>query len=90
MDSSGIPFLAPEIQLLYKALAIRAEDQADYDHVAPRLDADARTWLRTALRNVDPRHAWLISSPHLCERSFVSRFYLASIRHRECDVPRLG
>jgi hypothetical protein len=64
-DSSGIPFLAPEIQLLYKARAARPEDQADFDHVAPRLDADARTWLRTALTKVDPRHAWLISSPHL-------------------------
>jgi hypothetical protein len=64
-DSSGIPFLAPEIQLLYKARPVRAQDQADFNHVAPRLDPDARTWLRTALANVDPRHEWLISSPHL-------------------------
>ncbi len=67
-DSSGIPFLAPEIQLLYKARPVRAEDQADFDHVAPRLDPDARTWLRTALTSAEPRHEWLISSPHLASR----------------------
>jgi hypothetical protein len=67
-DPTGIPFLAPEIQLLYKARAVRAKDQADFDHVAPRLDAEARTWLRTALTNVDQGHAWLISSPHLASR----------------------
>jgi hypothetical protein len=64
-DSGGIPFLAPEIQLLYKSRPVRAEDQADFDHVAPRLDDDARTWLRTALTIIDPRHPWLISSPQL-------------------------
>jgi hypothetical protein len=64
-DPSGIPFLAPEIQLLYKASPIRVEDQADFDQVAPRLDPDARTWLRAALTRVYPRHEWLISSPHL-------------------------
>jgi len=64
-DSSGIPFLAPEIQLLYKARPVRAKDQADFDHVAPRLDPEARSWLRTALAKVDPCHEWLISSPHL-------------------------
>jgi hypothetical protein len=67
-DSSGIPILAPEIQLLYKARPVRAVDQADFHQVAPRLDADARAWLRTALANIDPRHAWLISSPHLASR----------------------
>jgi len=40
-DSNGIPFLAPEIQLLYKARPVRAEDQADFDRVAPRLHAGA-------------------------------------------------
>lgn len=64
-DSRGIPFLAPELQLLYKARSMRTEDQADFDHVAPRLDPDARTWLRTALTNLDPGHEWLISSAHL-------------------------
>jgi hypothetical protein len=36
-NPNGIPFLAPEIQLLYKARPVRVQDQADFDHVAPRL-----------------------------------------------------
>jgi hypothetical protein len=64
-DPSGIPFLAPEIQLLYKARPVRVEDRADFDQVAPRLDPDARIWLRNALTGIVPQHEWLISSPHL-------------------------
>jgi len=58
-SSHGIPYLAPEIQLLYKARAIRAQDQADFELVAPRLDADARAWLRNALSLTDAHHKWL-------------------------------
>lgn len=55
----GIAFLAPEIQLLYKARATRAQDQADFDHVVPHLALDARTWLLKSLRIMDPEHAWI-------------------------------
>jgi hypothetical protein len=55
----GIPYLAPEIQLLYKAHPVRARDQADFDRVAPRLDPDGRAWLRDALAKADPDHPWL-------------------------------
>lgn len=55
----GLPFLAPDIQLLYKARSVRAEDQADFDRVAPRLDREARAWLRDALELVEPGHQWL-------------------------------
>jgi aminoglycoside-2''-adenylyltransferase len=58
-NSEGIPYLAPEIQLLYKARAMRAEDQADFDLITPRLDADACAWLRQSLAKTDPSHAWL-------------------------------
>jgi hypothetical protein len=59
-DPRAIPFLAPEIQLLYKARTVRAEDQADFDLVGPLLDSDARKWLEAALRKLYPRHVWLI------------------------------
>jgi hypothetical protein len=65
-DPSGIFFLAPEIQLLYKARSVRVEDRRIL--IASRRDPDARTWLREALTTVDPRHEWLISSPHLASR----------------------
>ena len=55
----GIPYLAPEIQLLYKSRPIRARDHDDFAVVAPRLDADARAWLRDALTLMDPHHRWL-------------------------------
>ena len=58
-NSEGIPYLAPEIQLLYKARPVRAQDQVDFDHVAPRLAPEARAWLRDALAIVDPEHQWL-------------------------------
>jgi|SRR5882757_2018834 len=57
-NPEGIAYLAPEIQLLYKARATRAQDQADFDHVVAHLDRDARTWLRHSLMIVDPKHAW--------------------------------
>jgi hypothetical protein len=58
-NSAGLPYLSPEIQLLYKAKDPRARDQADFDHIAPRLDPAARAWLKDALTRLDPGHAWI-------------------------------
>jgi hypothetical protein len=55
----GIPYLAPEIQLLYKARATRTQDQADFNLIAPRLGAAARAWLSDSLSKTDPGHGWL-------------------------------
>lgn len=55
----GIPYLAPEIQLLYKSKPGRCKDQLDFDKVIPSLDRDARAWLRDSIAKIDPRHAWL-------------------------------
>jgi len=56
----GIPYLAPEIQLLYKAKATRTKDRIDFDEVAGRLDGGARAWLRASIARMDPSHAWLL------------------------------
>jgi hypothetical protein len=58
-NSDGIPYLAPEIQLLYKSKAVRSNDQIDFDRVVGRLDRDARAWLRTSIEGMYPSHAWL-------------------------------
>ena len=58
-DSAGLPYLSPEIQLLYKAKDPRPRDQADFDHIAPWLDPSARAWLREALARMNPSHAWM-------------------------------
>ena len=54
----GIPFVAPEIVLLFKAKQPRPKDEADADLVLPTLDPAQRTWLRAALDLVHPGHPW--------------------------------
>lgn len=55
----GIPYLAPEIQLLYKSHRIRRQDQADFEHIVPILGQGSRQWLRDSLRVTEPAHSWL-------------------------------
>lgn len=45
----GIPYLSPEIQLLYKAKLPREKDQEDFARVVPQLTPEERIWLRDAL-----------------------------------------
>ncbi|MCI2430831.1 hypothetical protein LM602_02325 [Candidatus Acetothermia bacterium] len=54
-----MPFLGPEIVLLYKAKHLRAHDQADFDHVHTTLSSERRHWLRQALAKCHPGHPWL-------------------------------
>jgi hypothetical protein len=58
-STNGIPYLAPEIQLLYKSKSIRPKDQTDFDAVIGLLDKDARDWLRQSLARMSPNHTWL-------------------------------
>ena len=55
----GVPYLAPEIQLLYKSKAPRDRDEMDFANTRPHLPADARLWLHDAISLADPRHHWL-------------------------------
>jgi hypothetical protein len=57
--AAGIPYLAPEIVLLFKAKHARAKDEDDLAAIAPRLDLEQRRWLRDALERVHPGHRWL-------------------------------
>jgi hypothetical protein len=59
VTDDGIPYLAPEIQLLYKAKGLRPKDEADFARVLPTLDQDRRQWFRNALTEAHPRHPWL-------------------------------
>jgi hypothetical protein len=60
-NSEGIPYLAPEIQLLYKAQRPRERDQADFNRIACRLDDAARIWLLDALVRIHPKHEWILA-----------------------------
>jgi hypothetical protein len=55
----GIPFIVPEIELLYKAKYHRPKDEHDFEQALPRLDARQRTWLREALLVNRPDDPWL-------------------------------
>ena len=59
VSGEGIPYLAPEIQLLYKAKGRRPKDEADFARTAPALNAERRQWLRDALALAHPGHPWL-------------------------------
>jgi len=52
---SGIPYLAPELQLLFKSKDLRAKDHADASHVIPAMGDERRAWLSEKL---NPDHPW--------------------------------
>jgi hypothetical protein len=56
--TGGVPVMAPEIALLFKAKAPRFKDQRDFDRVLPYLDQAGRSWLASALEQVHPGHPW--------------------------------
>lgn len=59
MNTSGLPYLSPEVQLLYKSRWLRPRDQTDFEVVAPLLDTPACDWLVAALERCAPEHAWI-------------------------------
>ncbi|MEU3573791.1 hypothetical protein AB0E96_36035 [Kitasatospora sp. NPDC036755] len=55
----GIPYLAPELVLLFKAKHVRRKDQADFDATVPHLTPPQRATLAELLARVHPGHPWL-------------------------------
>jgi hypothetical protein len=55
----GVPYLVPEIVLLFKAKARRGKDEADLANLLPVLDVAQREWLARSLAAVHPGHPWL-------------------------------
>ena len=55
----GIPYVRPEIALLFKAKSARPKDEDDLSDVLPLLDASRRGRLRDWIALVHPGHAWL-------------------------------
>jgi hypothetical protein len=56
-----VPYLAVEVQLLYKAGARSPKNEADFAACQPRLNAAQRGWLGSALRLAHPGHPWIES-----------------------------
>ncbi|SIT67225.1 nucleotidyltransferase domain-containing protein [Microbacterium sp. RU33B] len=59
-EIDGIPVGAPEVQLVWKALRPRPQDDEDKDAVLPLLDADARAWWERAILSIHPHSSWSI------------------------------
>ena len=59
--ADGIPYLQPEVVLLFKAKAVHPKDEMDFAAVLPHLESSRRLWLRDALTLVHPEHPWLES-----------------------------
>ena len=57
--SEGIPYLRPEIQLLYKSKDPRPVDETDFLTLLPRLDPAQKAFLSAGIWTTAPRHRWL-------------------------------
>lgn len=55
----GVPFLAPEIILLYKAKNPRFQDEDDFNHVRELLNQERQVWLKQVIALCHPEHHWL-------------------------------
>jgi Aminoglycoside-2''-adenylyltransferase len=56
---AGIPYVTPEIVLLYKAKHQREWDEADFATALPEMTLGQRHWLFHALEQEHPGHPWM-------------------------------
>lgn len=59
ISADGIPFLAPDVQLYYKAQAPRPKDEEDFNAVLPMLTDQQRRWLLDAITETYGPHPWI-------------------------------
>jgi hypothetical protein len=60
-SATGLPYLAPEIVLLYKAKEPSEADEQDFQVTRPLLASEASEWLRISVGACYPEHTWLAS-----------------------------
>ena len=58
LSPDGVPYLAPEVQLFYKAKAPRPKDEADLKALLPALTGPQRDWLVHAITQAYGPHPW--------------------------------
>jgi hypothetical protein len=56
---SGLPAMAPEVLLWYKAGEQRPHDELDFSALLPVISDEQREWLQDAISLADPEHPWL-------------------------------
>ncbi len=57
-NRDGVPYLRPEIVLLFKSTDLSATNEADFAAALPALDVAARRWLARSLDACRPGHPW--------------------------------
>jgi hypothetical protein len=62
-SDEGIPFMAAEVVLLFKAKHDLPKDRQDLHEALARMDQQSIAWLAGALSVVHPRHDWLTLLP---------------------------
>lgn len=59
LSDGGVPYLAPEVQLLYKSKSRRAKDEQDFEAALPVLDVHGRAWLAETIALAEGAdHPW--------------------------------
>jgi len=57
--ADGIPYCAPEVQLLYKSNQARTKDDIDLVRCLHRMTPDQRRWLLDAVERTAAHHPWI-------------------------------
>jgi len=58
-SDAGIPYLNPEIVLLYKVKNTREKDHQDFMAIIDNLDDERKKWLQHTIQLHEPEHKWL-------------------------------
>ncbi|MCA1012901.1 nucleotidyltransferase domain-containing protein [Halobacillus halophilus] len=58
-SEQGVPYLNPEIVLLYKAKNTREKDHQDFHSIFPHLNERQKEWIKQSLMHHQPEHVWL-------------------------------
>nr|WP_239078247.1 amino acid transporter [Streptomyces sp. SID9124] len=59
VSGGGVPYLAPEVQLLYKSKSRRPKDEQDFEAALPVLDDHGRAWLAETITLAEGAdHPW--------------------------------
>jgi hypothetical protein len=55
----GVPFLSPEITLLYKSKSLRPKDKMDFIITYPHMDFEQKNWFQESLKLIYVEHPWI-------------------------------
>jgi hypothetical protein len=58
-STDGVPYGAPEIQLLYKSTQHRPKDDADLVRTLHLMSDGQKDWLAAAVARLEPEHPWI-------------------------------